>query len=73
MTHDTNEDEINAAMSKFGIVEKVYIPTSEYASAKNKIAIVRFKNAKDSDRAIEEKTIIINSSELKIERALKKN
>ena len=60
-------------MSKFGLVEKVFIPISEENIRKNKIAIVRFKNHKDSDRAIEEKTVTINFSELKIERALRKN
>jgi RNA recognition motif-containing protein len=73
VTNDTTEDEIMNAMSKFGTVEKVFIPTSEENVRRNKIAIVRFKNPKDSDRAIEEKTITLNFSEVKIERALRKN
>ncbi len=51
----------------------MFIPISEENIRKNKIAIVRFKDRKDSDRAIEEKSVNINYSEVKIERALRKN
>ena len=73
VTYDTTEDEIHEAMSKFGMIEKVFIPVSEENIRKNKIAIVRFKKFSDSDRAIEEKSVTINFSEIKIERALRKN
>ena len=73
VTFDTTEDEIHDAMSKFGVIEKVFIPVSEENVRKNKIALVRFKKFSDSDRAIEEKTVTINFSEIKIERAMRKN
>jgi RNA recognition motif-containing protein len=73
VTYDTSEEEILIAMSKFGAIEKVFIPISEENIRKNKIAIVRFKKFSDSDRAIEEKSVTINFSEIKIERALRKN
>ncbi len=60
-------------MSKFGAIEKVFIPESIDNARKNKIAIVRFKINSNSDRAIEEGYVSINYSEVKIERALKKN
>jgi len=73
VTFDTTEEEIHSAMSKFGYIEKVFIPPSEENIRKNKIAIVRFKVAKDTVRAIEDKSVNINYSEVKIERALRKN
>jgi len=73
VTFDTTEEEIHSAMSKFGYIATVFIPTTEENIRKNKIAIVRFKVDKDTVRAIEDKSVNINYSEVKIERALRKN
>ena len=61
-------------MEKFGSIPAsgVFIPQTENQMRKNKIAIVKYENPRDSDRAIEEKTVTINFSEVRIERALRK-
>ena len=51
-------------MAKFGRIESVYMPASS-------IALVRFINKSDSDRAVEEGEVIIEPSVVSVERAFR--
>ena len=68
------EDEIWAAMKKFGEIVKVKIPMEELRNGKKRgkgFAFVTFKQADAASHAIDESEIVVDSAILQIERALK--
>jgi RNA recognition motif-containing protein len=65
------EEDIRKPMSKFGVIDSIYIPPHD-SMRQNKIAIVRYKQKEHASRAVEEKEITIEFSAVTIERAIQK-
>ncbi|TNV82732.1 hypothetical protein FGO68_gene13571 [Halteria grandinella] len=74
LVNEMTEEDIWAAMKRFGDIVKVKIPTEEMRNGKKRnkgFAFVTFKSADSAAKAIDENEIVVDSAILQIERALK--
>lgn len=67
------EQDLRAALGKFGTIESCYIPQQDAQYSRSmKIAIVRYKHKDEATRAIQEQEVNIAFSMVQIERAFQK-
>lgn len=75
LTNDMTEDDIWAAMKRFGEIIKVKIPLEELRNGKKRskgFAFVTFKITESANRALEDAEVNVDHATLDIERALKR-